>query len=50
MNKNEYIGAYLDGYFANNKIPFSLQYYAELAKATKQAKKKYKQYKKQFTK
>jgi hypothetical protein len=45
--KQEYIGAFLDGYFALNKTEYGMQYFKELENATKLAKKKWKQYKKQ---
>lgn len=45
--KEKYIGAFLDGYFVANKIEYGFKYFAELGYATKLAKKKWKQYKKQ---
>lgn len=44
--KQKYIGAYLDGYFSDKKIEYGFAYFNELEKATRKAKKKYKQYKK----
>jgi hypothetical protein len=45
--KQKYICAYLDGYFSDKKYSFGFTYFNQLGKATKKAKKKYKQYKKQ---
>ena len=45
--KQKYIGAYLDGYFSDKKLEYGLVYFNQLEKATKKAKKKFKQYKKQ---
>lgn len=45
--KQKYIGAYLDGYFSDKKIEYGFAYFDHLEKATKKAKKKWKQYKKQ---
>lgn len=45
--KQKYIGAFLDGYFEQNNLPYDMRYFAELEKAEKLAKKKWKQYKKQ---
>jgi len=45
--KQKYIGAFLDGFFAINKTEYGFQYFTELKNATKLAKKKWKQYKKQ---
>jgi hypothetical protein len=45
--KEEYIGAFLDGYFALNKMEYGFQYFNEIERATKLAKKKWKQYKEQ---
>jgi hypothetical protein len=45
--KQKYIGAFLDGYFADKKIEFGMQYYSILNNAIKIAEKKWKQYKKQ---
>lgn len=44
--KQKYIGAYLDGYFANINITYSVEYFSILEKATKKAKKMWKEYKK----
>lgn len=46
MKKQEYIGAFLDGYFAENKVEYGMLYFSILDNATKLAKKKWKQYKK----
>ena len=45
--KQKYIGAFLDGYFAENKVEYGMLYFSILDNATKMAKKKWKQYKKQ---
>lgn len=45
--KQKYIGAFLDGYFADKKIEFGMQYYSMLNNAIDIAKKKWKKYKKQ---
>jgi hypothetical protein len=45
--KQKYIGAFLDGYFAENKVEYGMLYFSILENATLLAKKKYKQYKKQ---
>jgi hypothetical protein len=46
--KDKYIGAFLDGYFADKKIEeYSFQYFNQIEDAAKLAKKKWKQYKKQ---
>ena len=45
--KINYIGAFLDGYFAIKIIDFSFGYLDELQKAEKLAKKSYKKFKKQ---
>jgi hypothetical protein len=46
--KQEYITAFLDGYFADKKFSeYGMAYISELEIATKLAKKKWKQYKKQ---
>jgi hypothetical protein len=47
MKKQEYIGAFLDGYFAENKVEYGILYFSILENATNMAKKKWKQYKKQ---
>jgi len=43
--KQKYIGAYLDGYFSDKTYSYGFTYFGELRKATKKAKKKWKQYK-----
>lgn len=45
--KQKYIGAFLDGYFSDKKLKYGLHYFSVLEAATKKAKKKWKQYKKQ---
>lgn len=45
--KQKYIGAFLDGYFADKTIPFGMMYFSIRELAEKEAKKKWKQYKKQ---
>ena len=45
--KQKYIGTYLDGYFSDKKLEYGLVYFNQLEKATKKAKKKFKQHKKQ---
>ena len=45
--KQRYIGAFLDGYFAISKTEYGFQYFTELGNATKLAKEKWKKYKKQ---
>ena len=50
MTKKEYIGAFLDGYFAENKIEYGMNYFSILANAEELAKKKWKQYKQQIKK
>jgi hypothetical protein len=46
--KEKYIGAFLDGYFADKNFPhYNLHYIQALEEAEKKAKKKWKQYKKQ---
>lgn len=45
--KQEYILAFLDGYFETSNLPYGMRYFAELEKAEKLAKKKWKQYKSQ---
>ena len=42
IEKQKYIGAYLDEYFSDKKLEYGFAYFYEL----KKAKKKYKQYKK----
>ena len=44
--KEKYIGAFLDGYFVNNKQKFGMQYISKLNNAVDTAEKKWKQYKK----
>jgi hypothetical protein len=44
--KQEYIGAFLDGYFLDKKIEFGMQYYSMLNNVIDIAEKKWKQYKK----
>jgi hypothetical protein len=49
--KQKYIGAFLDGYFVDKKFAeYGMAYISELSNATKLAEKKWKKYKKQFTK
>lgn len=43
--KQKYIGAFLDGYFAENKLDYGMQYISKLNNAIDLAKKKWKQYK-----
>lgn len=46
--KEEYIGAFLDGYFSDKKFSeYNFDYIRALEDATKKAKKRWKQYKKQ---
>ena len=45
--KQKYIGAYLDGYFSDKKVPYGMQYYSMLENAINEAEKKWKKYKKQ---
>lgn len=45
--KQKYIGAFLEGYFYNNKLEFGMEYYSILNNAIDIAEKKWKQYKKQ---
>lgn len=46
--KQEYIGAFLDGYFVDKKFPeYNFYYIRALEDAEKKAKKKWKQHKKQ---
>lgn len=46
--KQKYIGAFLDGYFADKKFKeYGMAYILELENGTQKAKKKWKQYKKQ---
>lgn len=47
MTKKEYIGAFLDGYFAENKVEYGMSYFSILANAEELAEKKWKKYKKQ---
>jgi hypothetical protein len=47
MTKEQYIGAYLDGYFSDKEVPYGFKYFSMLEKAEKQAEKKWKLYKKQ---
>ena len=42
MKKQEYIGAFLEGYFQYKKLEYGLDYFNHLRKAIKKAKKKYK--------
>jgi len=47
-NKQEYIGAFLDGYFVDKKFSeYNFEYIRALEDAEKKAKKRWKQYKKQ---
>lgn len=43
--KQKYIGAYLDGYFSDKNLEYGFEYFRQLERATKRAKKKWKQYK-----
>lgn len=45
--KQKYIGAYLDGYFSDKKLEYGFEYFNELERATKRAKKSFKRYTKQ---
>lgn len=45
--KQKYIGAFLDGYFSDKKLEYGFEFFAHRKHAEKQAKKKWKQYKKQ---
>ncbi len=47
MKKKDYIGAFLDGYFSDKKLPYGLQYYIELENAETLANLKWKQFKNQ---
>lgn len=47
MKKKDYIGAFLDGYFVENKIEYGMLYFSVLANAEELAERKWKQYKKQ---
>lgn len=47
MKKQEYIGAFLDGFFHDKKLDYNLLYFSIRDKAEKKAKKKWKKYKKQ---
>lgn len=48
MTKQNYIGAFLDGYFsAKKKMDYGFAYFAALEKATKIAEQKWKEYKNQ---
>ena len=44
--KQKYIGAFLDGYFADNKLKYGMQYISKLNNAVDKAEKNWKQYKK----
>lgn len=46
--KINYIGAFLDGYFAETNCDYSYEYFDKFIKAEKLAKKTYKKFKKQF--
>lgn len=48
MIKRNYIGAFLDGYFAINKTEYGFKYFTELENATDLANRKWKEYKKQL--
>lgn len=50
MTKQEYIGAFLDGYFSDKELDYGLAYLHQLERAEKLAKKQYKKYEKQFAK
>lgn len=46
MTKKEiFIGAYLDGYFSDKKFDYGYSYFEALEKVTKEANKKWKEYK-----
>ena len=45
--KEKYIGAFLDGYFSDKLLNYGFTYFNEVENATKLAKNKWKQYKKQ---
>lgn len=47
MTKKEYIGAFLDGYFAEINVEYGFSYFSILAYAEELAERKWKQYKKQ---
>lgn len=47
MTKQEYVGAFLDGYFLDKELDYGFAYLHQLEIAEKLAKKKWKQYKKQ---
>ena len=47
MTKKDYVGAYLDGYFSDKKVPYGFKYFSMFEEAEKQAEKKWKLYKKQ---
>lgn len=47
MTKEQYIGAYLDGYFSDKEVPYASKYFSMLKKAEKEAERKWKFYKKQ---
>jgi hypothetical protein len=44
--KQEYIGAYLDGYFSDKKVEYGMHYYSMLNSAIDDAEKKWKKYQK----
>ena len=46
MTKKEYITAFLDGYFAENKVEFGMNYFSILANAEELAIRKWNEYKK----
>jgi hypothetical protein len=48
MTKQEYIGAFLDGYFSGKKLEYGFAYLDQLEKAEQLAKNQYKKYEKQF--
>ena len=45
--KQKYVGAFLDGYFAENKMEYGMIYFSLLLYAEELAQKKWKEYKKQ---
>ena len=48
--KINYIGAFLDGYFAETNFDYGYEYFDQFIIAEKLAKKSYKRFKKQFKK
>ena len=47
MKKQDYINAFLEGYFENNKLKYGMPYISKLNNAVDKAEKKWKQFKKQ---